>query len=67
MMANISLILMFLAMGAVLASLFAGLFAMVRGGEFNRKHGNKFMRWRVMAQGVALLFFLLALYLKPHA
>ncbi|MCA8910010.1 MAG: twin transmembrane helix small protein [Rhodospirillaceae bacterium] len=56
----ISLILMLVAMAAVLASLFGGLIAMARGGEFNRKYGNRFMRWRVMLQGLALLFFAIA-------
>ncbi len=48
-------ILLILAMLATLGVLFAGLFAMARGGEFNRKHGNRLMRWRVVLQGTALL------------
>lgn len=59
-MSTFSLILMVVAMAAVLASLFGGLIAMARGGEFNRKYGNRFMRWRVMLQGLALLFFAIA-------
>ncbi|MCB9957016.1 MAG: twin transmembrane helix small protein [Rhodospirillaceae bacterium] len=59
-MSTFSLILMAVAMAAVLASLFGGLIAMARGGEFNRKYGNRFMRWRVMLQGLALLFFAIA-------
>ena len=51
---------MVLAMVAVLASLFGGLIAMARGGELNQKYGNRFMRWRVMLQGLALLFFAIA-------
>lgn len=42
--------------------LFAGIFAMARGGEFNRKWGNLLMRARVASQGVAILL-LLALFL----
>ncbi len=56
-------ILLILAMLATLGVLFAGLFAMARGGEFNRKHGNRLMRWRVVLQGAAVLLiglFLLA-------
>ncbi len=45
-----------------LAVLFAGVFAMARGGEFNRKWGNKLMRARVGTQGLAILL-LLALFL----
>jgi hypothetical protein len=48
------------ALLAVVAVLFAGLFAMARGGEFNRKHGNKLMRWRVVLQGSAIILFVLA-------
>ncbi len=54
-------ILLILAMLATLGVLFAGLFAMARGGEFNRKHGNRLMRWRVVLQGTAVL--LIALFL----
>ena len=52
--------LMVLAMILVLASLAVGLFSMVKGGEFNKKHGNKLMRMRVTLQGVALALFVLA-------
>jgi hypothetical protein len=42
--------------------LFTGIFTMLRGGEFNRRNGNKLMRARVILQGItlallALLFF----------
>ena len=51
-----------LALFAVLAVLLAGVFSMAKGGEFNRKYGNKLMRWRVGLQGLALLLFALAWY-----
>ncbi|EWY37042.1 hypothetical protein N825_22290 [Skermanella stibiiresistens SB22] len=57
-------ILLAVAMLAVLGSLFVGLFAMVRGGEFNEKYGNRLMRLRVTLQGVALIIFVLALLAK---
>ncbi len=50
------------ALAVTLAVLFAGIFAMARGGEFNRKWGNKLMRARVATQGLAILL-LLALFL----
>ncbi len=46
---------------AVLAVLFVGIFSMVRGGEFNRKYGNKLMRARVILQGVAILLFIVVM------
>jgi hypothetical protein len=56
--------LLALALAITLGVLFAGLFVMARGGEFNRKHGNRLMRWRVIAQGTALLIFALAMLLR---
>lgn len=54
-------ILLALALLAVLGVLFAGLVSMARGGEFNRKHGNRLMRWRVALQGLAIVLFALAM------
>ena len=51
------LALVVIAMLITLGVLFTGLFAMARGGEFNRKYGNKLMRYRILAQGLALLLF----------
>ena len=53
-----------IAMVVTLGVLFSGLITMARGGEFNRKHGNKLMRWRVLAQGFALLLFAIAIMAK---
>lgn len=39
----------------VLGVLVAGLVSMVKGGKFNKKHGNKLMQWRVMLQAAALI------------
>lgn len=51
------------AMLATLGVLFLGLFSMARGGEFNRRHGNRFMRWRVALQGAAIALFILLVFL----
>lgn len=53
--------LVVIAMLITLGVLFAGLFSMARGGEFNRKYGNKLMRYRILAQGAALLLFAIAM------
>ncbi|WP_138379241.1 twin transmembrane helix small protein [Luteithermobacter gelatinilyticus] len=42
-----------------------GVLSMSRGGDFNKKHGNKLMRARVIAQGVTLA--LIVLYLLMYA
>lgn len=51
---------MIIAMFLTLAALGMGLFAMVKGGEFNQKYGNRLMRARVTLQGIALALFALA-------
>ncbi len=60
----IALILLVIAMITTVVVLFTGLFAMARGGEFNRKYGNKLMRWRIMAQAAALLIFAVAMMMR---
>ena len=44
----------------VLAVLLTGVIVMARGGEFNRKYGNRLMQMRVLAQLIAVI--LIALY-----
>ena len=53
-------VLVLIAMFITLGVLATGIIGMARGGEFNAKYGNKLMRWRVIAQGVALALFALA-------
>ncbi len=57
---------MLICMLAVLASLFVGVGGMVKGGNFSKKYGNKLMQARVVLQGVALLFFVLAVLTAKH-
>lgn len=63
-MSNVFSVLMIIAMLLVLGSLVVGIGAMAKGGEFNKKYGNKLMRLRVVLQGVALLLFALAVATK---
>jgi hypothetical protein len=51
---------------ATVGILFLGLFSMARGGEFNRKYGNKLMRFRVAFQAVAILLVLILILLLNH-
>lgn len=60
---TIFFILTLITMAAVLASLVAGIAIMTKGGETNEKYGNKLMRARVYLQGLALIFFFLAVTL----
>ena len=50
------------ALLAVLAVLFTGIVSMLRGGEFNRKYGNKLMRWRVALQALAVLLIIVFVF-----
>jgi len=47
-------ILLIVAMVATAAVLFTGIIGFLRGGEFNRKYGNKLMQARVGLQFAAL-------------
>jgi len=39
----------------VLLVLIMGIATFTKGGDFNRKHGNKLMRYRIYAQFVAVI------------
>lgn len=53
-----------LAVLAVLAILGLGIAGFARGGEFNRKHGNRLMRYRIAAQAVAVVVILAFIALR---
>ena len=42
----------------VLVILMVGIGGFTRGGEFNRKHANRIMRYRIIAQAVAVALIL---------
>ncbi len=48
---------------AVLAVLGIGVIGMLRGGEFNRKYGNRLMRLRVLLQFVAVALLAAAFFI----
>ncbi len=43
----------------VLGILLTGIGGFAKGGEFNRKHANRIMRYRIIAQAVAVALILL--------
>ena len=53
--------LLVVAMVATLISLAFGLFSFFKGGEFNKKYGNRAMQMRVFCQAVALVLFAILL------
>lgn len=48
----------------VLGILMLGIGGFARGGEFNRKHGNRIMRWRIGAQLGAVVIILIFVWLR---
>ena len=54
--------LVVIALIGTVAALLAGIVAMARGGDFNRKWGNRLMRARVAMQALAVAL-MLVLYL----
>lgn len=55
-----------LAMLAVVGVLVLGVASMIRGGDFNKKYGNRLMQARVLLQGVALALLALAYFSSKH-
>ncbi|MGR3269693.1 twin transmembrane helix small protein [Thalassococcus profundi] len=59
---------LFLLMAAVMIGvvviLMIGIGGFAKGGEFNRKYGNKLMQLRVAAQFIAVLLILLFVWLR---
>jgi Hypoxia induced protein conserved region len=58
--------LLIIVLVLVVGILFLGLFSMARGGEFNRKYGNIFMRLRVAAQLAAVALVLVLVFLMSR-
>ncbi|WP_299355910.1 twin transmembrane helix small protein [uncultured Shimia sp.] len=48
----------------VAAILMVGIGGFAKGGDFNRKHANRLMRWRIAAQAVAVALILLFVWLR---
>lgn len=49
---------------AVAVILLIGLAGFARGGDFNRKHANRLMRYRVIAQAIAVAVIVLLVWLR---
>lgn len=53
-----------LAVLVVFAILLTGIGGFAKGGEFNRRNANRIMRWRLIAQAVAIALMMLLLWLR---
>lgn len=49
---------------AVLVILMIGVGGFAKGGDFNRKHANRIMRYRIAAQAVAIVLILLFVWIR---
>ncbi len=54
------------AVGAliVLAILMVGIGGFAKGGEFNRKHANRIMRYRIGAQAIVVVLLIVFVYFR---
>jgi hypothetical protein len=59
-------ILIILALLAVVGTLVAGIAVMAIGGKTDAKWSNVLMRYRVLAQAIAVAVLLLVLYVNSH-
>lgn len=49
---------------AVLVILMIGIGGFARGGDFNKKHANRIMRLRIIAQAIAIALILLFVWIR---
>ena len=60
-------ILIAVAMLAVVVSLGLGIYSFLKGGEVGRVNSNRFMRYRVMSQAVAVILIAIGFaYKRAH-
>lgn len=57
-------ILVAVACLAVMVILMIGIGGFAKGGEFNRRHANRIMRYRIIAQAVAIALILLFVFVR---
>ncbi|WP_312160792.1 twin transmembrane helix small protein [Phenylobacterium sp.] len=64
---NIFTYLIPISLAAVTITLFVGLYALFRGGEFGRSYSNKLMRLRVVLQAIAIAVLVLAVWWRAKS
>lgn len=57
-------ILVIIAVAATAIILLTGIGGFAKGGDFNKKHANRIMRYRIYAQAVAIALILLFVYFR---
>ncbi|MBL8548716.1 MAG: twin transmembrane helix small protein [Hyphomonadaceae bacterium] len=56
-----------IALGVVFLTLCFGIYTLFRGGDFGRSWSNKAMRFRVVAQFIAILVLVAAMWIKAQS
>jgi hypothetical protein len=56
-----------IALGVVFLALCFGIYTLFRGGDFGRSWSNKAMRFRVVAQFIAILVLVAAMWFKSQS
>ncbi len=59
-------ILVGVALAVVVAILLAGLYTLWKGGDTSVSWSNRLMRWRVLAQFIAIIIAMTVLYFTRH-
>ena len=57
-------LLIALSVLAVTAILAVGIGGFAKGGEWNRRNGNRMMRWRLIAQAIAVALIMIFVALR---
>ena len=63
---NILPILMVLFMAGALVVVIVGVVAMAANGKLNKQHSNKLMRLRILLQAIAIVFFVIIVWLSRN-
>ena len=58
------MVVIVIAMLSVAGILLWGVITMARGGEYNKTHSNKIMRYRIVFQAIAIIIFITILLLR---
>ena len=65
-MSSILFIITIITCLVVLIILMFGIGSFAKGGNFSKKYSNKLMRWRIIAQAIAVLLIIAFVYLKKR-
>ena len=57
-------IILVISLICVFLILMWGIFTMARGGVYNKTMSNKLMRYRIVFQAIAIIIFLIILYVR---